>query len=120
MFAYLQSKHFKMILDTNLLIKNLIIGSDGCGHQNRNSTVSNMYLDLSMRSGVTIQQTYLITGPTQMECDSMHSTIERKLCCDIYTPCNYVMLFIVHVNNHLHITWYRSHLMKYSGYLEAI
>ena len=52
-----------------------------------------MYLDFSMRSGVTIQQTYLIAGHTQMECDSMHSTIERKLCCDIYTPCDYVMLF---------------------------
>ena len=91
--AYLQSKHFKMILDTNMLIENLIIGSDGCGHQNRNLTVSNMYLDLSMRSGVTIQQTYLIAGPTQMECDSMHSTIERKRCCDICTPCDYVILF---------------------------
>ena len=78
-----------MILDTNLLIENLIIGSDGCGYQ----TVSNMYLDLSMRSGVTIQQKYLIAGHTQMECDSMHSTIRRKVCCDIYTPCDYVMLF---------------------------
>ena len=28
-----------------------------------------------------------------MECDSMHSTIERKRCCDIYTRCDYVMLF---------------------------
>ena len=52
-----------------------------------------MYLDFSMRSGVTIQQTYLIAGHTQMECDSMHSPIKRKLCCDIYTPCDYVMLF---------------------------
>ena len=78
-----------MILDTNLLIENLIIGSDGCGYQ----TVSNIYLDLSMRSGVTIQQKYLIAGHTQMECDSMHSTIKRKVCCDIYTPCDYVMLF---------------------------
>ena len=92
-FAYLQSKHFKMILDTNPFIENLIIWSDGCGYQNRNSTVSNMYLDLSMRSGVTIQQKYLIAGHTQMECDLMHSTIERKLCCDIYTPRDYVMLF---------------------------
>ena len=78
-----------MILDTNLLIENLIIGSDGCGYQ----TVSNVYIDLSMRSGVTIQQTYLIAGHTQMECDSMHSTIKRKVCCDIYTPCDYVMFF---------------------------
>ena len=63
-----------MILDTNLLIENLIIGSDGCGYQ----TVSNMYIDISMRSGVTIQQTYLIAGHTQMECDSMRSTIKKK------------------------------------------
>ena len=93
MFAYLQSKHFKMILDTNPLIENLIIWSDDCRYQNRNSTVSNMYRDLFMRSGVTIQQKYLISGHTQMECESMHSTIERKLCCYIYTPRDYVMLF---------------------------
>ena len=36
---------------------------------------------------------YLIAGHTQMERDSKHNTIERKLCCDIYTPRDYVMLF---------------------------
>lgn len=36
-------------------------------------------MSLALEKGVTIIQKYLEKGHTQMECDSMHSTIERKL-----------------------------------------
>ena len=88
MFAYIQDKHFKLFHESNSHIETLNYFSDGCGYQNRN----NMYLDLAMRRGVTIQQ-YLVSGHTQMECDSMHSTIERKLTSDIFTPRDYVTIF---------------------------
>ena len=52
-----------------------------------------MYLDLAMRHGVTIQQKYLVAGHTQMECDSMHSMIGRKLTSDIFTARDYVTIF---------------------------
>ena len=45
-----------------------------------------------MRHGVTIQQKYVVAGLTQMECDSMHSTMERKLTSDIFIPWDYVTI----------------------------
>lgn len=59
--------------------KVFILYSDGCTCQNRNATLSNALLNLSMEKDIIIIQKYLEKGHTQMECDSMHSTIERKL-----------------------------------------
>ncbi|CAH1099616.1 unnamed protein product [Psylliodes chrysocephalus] len=69
----------------------IIIFSDGCGYQNRNVTLTNALLHLSKKKKITIIQKYLVPGHTQMECDSMHSTIERKLRNqEIYTPAGYL------------------------------
>ncbi|CAG9764937.1 unnamed protein product [Ceutorhynchus assimilis] len=57
----------------------IIIYSDGCGFQNRNKVLANALLNLAMKHEVTIYQKYLEPGHTQMECDSVHSLIERKL-----------------------------------------
>lgn len=57
----------------------IILYSDGCNAQNRNSTMANTLLNLAVTSKVCILQKYLEKGHTQMECDSMHATIERKL-----------------------------------------
>lgn len=57
----------------------IILYSDGCTCQNRNATLSNALLNLSQERRIIIVQKYLEKGHTQMECDSMHSTIERKL-----------------------------------------
>ena len=46
-----------------------------------------------MSHGVTIQQKYSVAGHTQMEWDSKHSTMERKLTSDIFTPRDYVTIF---------------------------
>jgi hypothetical protein len=57
----------------------LVLYSDGCNYQNRNATLSNALLNLSQLLRITIIQKYLIRGHTQMECDSMHANIERRL-----------------------------------------
>lgn len=70
----------------------VILWSDGCGYQNRNSVLSNALLNLSIGMDITIEQKFLEKGHTQMECDSMHSTIERKLAKrdNIYLPSSYI------------------------------
>lgn len=85
-FASIQYSHFKTILSSNSNIKTLVLWSDGCLYQNKNNYLSNCYLQLAMEHNVDIFQKYLVVGHTQMECDSMHSVIERNLVCDIYTP----------------------------------
>ncbi|KAJ8889181.1 hypothetical protein PR048_008675 [Dryococelus australis] len=65
--------------------------SDGCTYQNINSTLSNAVFNLSQEMNIIVIQTNLERGHTQMECDNMHSTIERKLKNrEIYTPASYV------------------------------
>uniref|UniRef100_A0A6P7GCT5 Uncharacterized protein LOC114328346 n=2 Tax=Diabrotica virgifera virgifera TaxID=50390 RepID=A0A6P7GCT5_DIAVI len=59
--------------------KSVVCFSDGCCYQTRNVTLSNALSYLSRTSGVEIFQYYLEKGHTQMECDSIHACIERKL-----------------------------------------
>lgn len=73
--------------------KPIIIFSDGCTYQNRNNIVSNALLNLSMELNVVIEQKYLIKGHTQMECDSVHASIENKLKNKkIYLPSDYARI----------------------------
>ncbi|KAK6182966.1 hypothetical protein SNE40_010529 [Patella caerulea] len=81
---YLQSR-------INERVQEIIIYSDGCTYQNRNSTMSNTLLMLSKKYGITITQKFLEHGHTQMECDSIHAVIERTIAKKpIYVPQNYV------------------------------
>jgi len=59
--------------------RSIIIYSDGCGYQNRNTTLANALSFFSTKYDVCIEQKYLEKGHTQMECDSTHALIERKL-----------------------------------------
>jgi len=69
---------------------NIILWSDGCCYQNRNNVLSNALLEFAINNKVVIEQKYLTKGHTQMECDSVHSNIERKLKnADIYLPSDY-------------------------------
>ncbi len=79
-FAHLQHNHFSKVLEDNTEIKKLTIWSDSCGYQNRkkNTAITNMYFHLASSSDIVIEQKYLVSGHTQMECDSMHSTIEKE------------------------------------------
>lgn len=45
-----------------------------------------------MEQNVVIQQKFLVSGHTQMECDSVHSVVERKMHnCDMFIPRDYVV-----------------------------
>lgn len=89
-FATILIKHLTKVFLEKIPI---IIYSDGCGYQNRNITMSNALLQFSKNQNVTIEQKFLIKGHTQMECDSDHSLIERKLHNkDIYFPSDCVRI----------------------------
>ncbi|XP_072378606.1 uncharacterized protein [Diabrotica undecimpunctata] len=63
--------------DKNITI---ILYSDGCTYQNRNCILSNALLNIVLtHTNITIEQKFLEVDHTQMEVDSMHSTIERQL-----------------------------------------
>lgn len=52
--------------------------------------MANALLNLAMIYGVTIEQKFLEVGHTQMEADSVHSTIERCIRKrTIYVPADY-------------------------------
>lgn len=117
-FAHLQSKHFDSILEANRNIEKVIVWSDGCGYQNRCGTISNTYLHLAMKHGVTIEQKFLVAGHTQMECDSMHSLIERRIIKDIHTPRDYIVIFEtarMHPSPYKVTQLYHNDFMKLSG-----
>nr|CAI5849145.1 unnamed protein product [Callosobruchus analis] len=63
----------------NEKLKEIILWSDGCTYQNRNSILSNALLQCSALKNVCIIQKILEKGHTQMSCDSVHSVIERKI-----------------------------------------
>lgn len=68
----------------------VIIYSDGCNYQNRCATLANALMHLAKRYNISIEQKYLEKGHTQMECDSIHSTIERYVKYrDIHVPADY-------------------------------
>ncbi|CAH2102069.1 unnamed protein product [Euphydryas editha] len=94
----LQASNFASCLSDYIMEKvdksiPLVIYSDGCTSQNRNATMANALLDLSIKNNMQISQKYLEKGHTQMECDSVHSVIEIKLKnTDIHLPIQYVTL----------------------------
>lgn len=57
----------------------VIFWSDGCTAQNRNATMSNALLNVAISYNITIYQKFLEKGHTQMEVDSIHASIERKM-----------------------------------------
>ncbi|CAH1099611.1 unnamed protein product [Psylliodes chrysocephalus] len=82
-------------LETQFSQSNLpiIIYSDGCGYQNKNAVLSNALLTFSVTNKKIVEQKYLVRGHTQMECDSVHSLIERRLeKREIYLPGEYVSI----------------------------
>jgi hypothetical protein len=71
----------------------VILYSDGCASQNRNATLSNALSYFAKQKQVTITQKYLEKGHTMMECDSVHSVIERrKKHRELHSPAQYVQL----------------------------
>ena len=91
-------------------IKELVIFSDGCTYQNRNVVLANALLKLSIERNIVVTQKYLTKGHTQMECDSVHSTIEtKKRGKPIYSPHNYVELMREARPTHKYTVKYLTH-----------
>ncbi|GFO33770.1 hypothetical protein PoB_006027500 [Plakobranchus ocellatus] len=88
MFAYLHHNHFSTYLRNYSGISKLVIWSDGCGYQNKSAGIANsvLHLTLSVETNAPVQQKLLTPGHTQMDCGAMHSLVERKTKCDIFTP----------------------------------
>ena len=57
----------------------LILYSDGCMSQNRNSILLNVLMNIAISKQINIEHKYLEVGHTQMEANSMHACIEKKL-----------------------------------------
>ena len=71
----------------------VIIYSDGCTYQNRNRIMATALRHFSTKYSKIVEQKILERGHTQMEVDSVHARIERKLKhVDIYQPVDYVQL----------------------------
>lgn len=95
----------------NKSLKTVVIYSDRCCYQNRNYFLSNAFLHLSISKKVTTIQKYLEIGHTQMECDSVHSIIERKYKnVNVYLPNQ----FVIHALTARKLSMpYRAKLLSY-------
>ncbi|CAI6355942.1 unnamed protein product [Macrosiphum euphorbiae] len=93
-FASLITKHLTLNCIKDSTAQNdIILYSDGCGYQNRNSVLSNALLQFAIKNNITIEQKFLIKGHTQMPCDSVHSMIEKVIKNkEIYLPSDYLKL----------------------------
>lgn len=90
-FATLYVDYIRRVAATLSPGQDVIFWSDGAGYQNRNQNLSNALLKLSSELNLNIIQKYLEVGHTQMECDSVHAQIERKLKNkEIYIPADYI------------------------------
>ena len=71
-------------------VERLVCFSDTCAGQNRNVNLSAMFLHLAVTKNITIDHIYMEKGHSQMECDSVHSTIERSFKHqNVYAPSDY-------------------------------
>lgn len=69
----------------------IIIYSDGCSYQNRNSIMATALRHFAAKHSKCIEQKFLEKGRTQMEVDSCHSKIEQRLKNrQIFVPADYV------------------------------
>jgi hypothetical protein len=73
--------------------KTIVIWCDNCSYQNKNIMLSNALLQLAVRFKINIILKYLEVGHTFLECDSVHSLLERHMKgVNIYHPSDYVKL----------------------------
>lgn len=78
-FASLLSSHIETAVEECPNLVEVVVWSDGCAAQNRNSTLSNVLEDLAKRLCITIIQKYFVKGHSQNEADSVHARIEQSL-----------------------------------------
>lgn len=92
-FATMLINYMSLYLSNNPDTQEFIIYSDGCGYQNKNCLLANALLNFASEHQIHIYQKYFEKGHSQMEVDSVHSSIERKLKNrDIYLPTDYIAI----------------------------
>ena len=90
-------KYLKYVNDTFSSIKHVVMYCDTCGGQNRNQNIVAAMLhtmnDDEYSNIEIIDLKYFESGHSQMECDSMHSRIEKsRKDLKLYTPHEYVLI----------------------------
>ena len=70
----------------------IVFWTDGCPYQNRNAEIASALANFSKSHQITIYQKYLEVGHTHMECDSVHSNVEKAKKKDfgINLPADYI------------------------------
>jgi len=88
---------YKYLSDLPVNVRVVTLFSDSCGGQNRNINFSPMCLKAIQNSNLqTINQVFMESGHSQMECDSVHASIEtacRNI--NIYSPTDYFRIVSV-------------------------
>ena len=78
-------------------VKHVILYSDTCGGQNKNSHVAAMFITLMQqkKSLEILDNKFMVSGHSHMECDVDHALIEKqkkKLGTDIFHPHDWYQL----------------------------
>ena len=69
--------YLSSIVEHNSEIETIVLWSDGCTAQNKCNNLSSAKLMFTVQNNITILHKYLEVDHTQMECDAVHSTVER-------------------------------------------
>ncbi|XP_050512967.1 uncharacterized protein LOC126888649 [Diabrotica virgifera virgifera] len=72
---------YKVCLELPPEVTHVVLYSDTCGGQNKNSHISSMIMSILQRSDVNVQvvdHKFMVPGHTHMEVDVAHSMIEKK------------------------------------------
>lgn len=88
-------------------IKEVVYFSDSCGGQNRNQfvTASHLYVISRLPQLQTINHKFLVSGHSQMECDSVHASIETaKKITPVYVPSQWCTLIALSRKQNPYIT----------------
>ena len=77
--------------EQNPMLNTIVVWTDGCNYQNHCNILASGLLTFAVEQNITIYHKYLEVGHTHMECDSVHSAIEKqKQKADVNLPTDYV------------------------------
>lgn len=104
-------------------VKEIVYFSDTCGGQNRNKfvTASHLYAISQLPTLEKISHKFLVSGHSQMECDSVHSTIEgAKKITPVYVPSQWCTLIAMARKNkpYVAIPMKFSHIIDFKDFVK--
>ena len=104
-------------------IKEVVYFSDCCGGQNRNQyvTASLLYMLSQCPNLKTISGKFLVSGHTQMECDSVHSTIEgAKKITPVYVPSQWCILISLarKIQSYIAVPMKYNHVVDFKDFVK--